>query len=238
MRSFPDWQRVVRECLGTAWKHPQRRYEETITAMVSPGDVVVDLGCGRDMPLRGVLPTSVRYVGVDRVGGVRADLENLPLADRCADLAVSKSVLEHLEAPEKFFAEVCRVLKPGRALVVLTPNFWDPASLAAWIIPNRWHGPIVRYAEGRDERDTFPTFYRANTPQTLCRLCRRHGLLPERIEIWNQYPSILHRWPILLRIGCRWAQFLDRVEPLRWLGGWIFLIAWRVAAPRSRDASG
>lgn len=227
MTAVPDWLSVVYRCYGPGWKHPLRRYEQYLAEAARPGDVVVDAGCGHDMPLRQVLGPTVRYVGLDVTGGVRADLERMPLANACADLLVSKSVMEHLRRPKRVVREMARVLKPAARLVVLTPNFWDVASVSAWLVPNVIHPRLVRWGEGRPEEDTFPTYYRANTEGRLRRLCEQAGFRVEVLEYWGQYPSILQRWPRLFALGCRLARLLDRYAFLRKLRGWIFLVARR-----------
>ena len=47
-------------------------------------------------------------------------------------------------------------------------SYYDVSFFAA-LIPNRWHGKIVNALEGREEADTFPTFYRANNRKSFRR---------------------------------------------------------------------
>ena len=54
---------------------------------------------------------------------IKSDLNcTLPLADDSRDCIIAYSVLEHLLKPCGFIAECHRVLRPGGALVILTPN--------------------------------------------------------------------------------------------------------------------
>jgi hypothetical protein len=52
------------------------------------------------------------------------------------------------------------IVPPGVA-IALTAHKWDYASLAARLIPNRFHPWIVHHTEGRAEEDVFPTVYTA-----------------------------------------------------------------------------
>lgn len=115
-----------------------------LDAQPQPGDVVVDLGCGRGVECfiasRQVGPSG-RVIGVDMLdpmlaiarSGVEAVarnlghgnlefkkgyLESLPLEDVCADLVVSNCVLNLSMHKRRTFGEIFRVLKDGGRLVV------------------------------------------------------------------------------------------------------------------------
>ncbi|HEU4676242.1 MAG TPA: class I SAM-dependent methyltransferase [Motilibacteraceae bacterium] len=53
---------------------------------------------------------------------VRTNLVALPFADACFDVVVSLQVVEHLWDQPRFVRECARVLRPGGAIVVSTPN--------------------------------------------------------------------------------------------------------------------
>jgi SAM-dependent methyltransferase len=227
-----NWRAIVTEQYGPAWKHPLMRYEARVAELARPGQVLVDAGCGRQMPLRDKLPAGVTYIGIDREGGVlRGDLERLPLADGCADVLTCKSVMEHVQRPERVIGEMARVLAGRGKLVLMTPNFWDPYSVISWLVPNAWHGKLVFWGEGRDTADTFPTYFRANTERALRRLLAGSRLSVECLEYWGQYPNLLQSWPRLFALGCRLARWFDRNEGLRKLRGWIFLVAGHAGQP-------
>ena len=63
----------------------------------------------------------------------------MPLADASVDIAMARSVMEHVTDPERVYGEMCRVLQARRPLHFLTANLWDYASLIAKVIPNRFH---------------------------------------------------------------------------------------------------
>lgn len=52
----------------------------------------------------------------------RAALENLPFPDEVFDYIASHEVIEHVEDPAEVLRELYRVLKPGGACVIATPN--------------------------------------------------------------------------------------------------------------------
>jgi len=57
-----------------------------------------------------------------RVAVARANLVALPVRDEGCDAVVSLQVIEHLWDQERFLRECLRVLRPGGALMVSTPN--------------------------------------------------------------------------------------------------------------------
>ena len=69
-------------------------------------------------------PGTLRHVADNHVDvtPIRANLVDLPLRDRCADLVVSAQTVEHLWNQERFVAECARVLRPGGRLAMTTPN--------------------------------------------------------------------------------------------------------------------
>lgn len=98
--------------------------------------------------------------------GIQANADSLPFADESFDLAFSIYVLEHVERPDRFCAEVARVLKPGGEFWALTPNRKHYVPLIARLTPTRFHKWFNETREHNSE-DTFPTFYRLNSPFTL-----------------------------------------------------------------------
>ena len=120
-------------------------------------------------------------------------------------------------------------MKPNGRYVFLTPNLWDYASLIAYAVPNRFHGNIVRWSEGRQEADTFPTYYRSNTYRKIARLVKGSGLALAKFEYLGQYPSYLMLSETLFSLASRYEKFLERHSSLHWLRGWIFCIARKPA---------
>ena len=100
------------------------------------GQSILDVGCGRGEFLRGFIDCGMQGYGVDRSRAAEkycpdadlkvADMENekLPYPDGTFDVVYSKSVIEHFYYPERLFAEIHRVLKPGGLVITLCPD-WE-----------------------------------------------------------------------------------------------------------------
>jgi SAM-dependent methyltransferase len=105
----------------------------------------------------------------------RIEGDRWPVDSASIDLLVSDAVLEHVPDPDAFFAECSRVLRPGGLLCLRTPNRWSYPSLIAAMVPNRFHAKVVGVVQpGRQAKDVFPTFYRANTIRAVRRLLKNH----------------------------------------------------------------
>jgi SAM-dependent methyltransferase len=223
--------------------HPYRRFEQHVDALVGAGGVqtLLDAGCGRTVPvLRKYLGRTERLVGIDLVAftdvppGIEtynSDLGRLPLDDASVDLIMSRSVFEHLTAPEAVYCEFARVLRPGGRVVFLTANMWDYGTLIARLVPNRLHARLVRFAEGREEEDTFPTAYKTNTRGDVARLAHDAGLTVESFVYLSQYPNYLMFNGALFLVGTWFEKLIARFEALRWLRGWILVTLRKPAAP-------
>ncbi|MCF7995746.1 MAG: class I SAM-dependent methyltransferase [Chromatiaceae bacterium] len=170
-----------------------------IQALLSPKSVVLDVGCGRGAglqndpvpyrrelrALRGrcarvigidVDPDAASHTGLDEFHHLYQSGE-WPVADSSIDLIVSDFVLEHVDDPKGYFAEVARVLKPGGLYCARTSNRIGYVGLAASLVPNRRHVQVLnRVQSDRAEVDVFPTRYRVNTVWSIRRTLRRAGL--------------------------------------------------------------
>ena len=149
------------------------------------------------------------------------------------DVVAARSVMEHVKDPDRAWAEIRRVLKPGGRFVFLTPQLWDYASIAAKLVPNRFHPFVVNKVEGRAMEDTFPVHYKCNTVGAVRRLAARHGFRVETVRRLNQYPCYLMFSPTLFLLGAAFERITSRWEILGALRGWLL-----VSLRKVREAGG
>lgn len=165
-------------------------YDAAIAACVTPESDILDAGCSRGDPDLPSMQGGRRTVGADMdILGLRANnladavvlspIDVLPFADQSFDVIVCKWVAEHLEDPAQAFAECQRVLRPGGALCILTPNKFSIFTLISASIPFRLKQILKGKMFGGHEEDTFRTWYRANSRRALDRLMAEAGLMPD-----------------------------------------------------------
>jgi len=154
-------------------------------------------------------PASTLVVGADPTDAVASNPwidqavlcvgDQLPFVDATFDICVMRWVVEHLAEPETTFRETARVLAARGRLLILTSNLFFFGYLVAALVPNRLHPWLVRLTTGREERDVFPTFYRANTPRRVRQLLHNAGFSRCTVTGFQHGPGYLgFSWPTLL----------------------------------------
>ncbi len=105
-------------------------------AASAPDKAVLDVACGTGYGTRILLESGARTVaGLDLhlpplifardrygVSVAQGDVQRLPIRDESIQLFVSLETIEHLPNPEMLIREALRVLRPGGALLLSTPN--------------------------------------------------------------------------------------------------------------------
>lgn len=189
-------------------------YEALVHRYATPAARWLDIGCGRGGIVELLGAKAALCAGLDpdlaslrehRADGVRLAnglIEALPCANDSFDLVTCSWIIEHLRDPAQAFAHVMRVLRPGGHFIFLTPNALNYVTWLNRLAPARWQNALVRWLYQRDEGDTFPIYYRANTPTRLDSLLSASGL--HRVEMrlvgdptyiaFNRASFALGRW--------------------------------------------
>jgi len=203
------------------WRPSSHVYRDLVAAHLTPAAHVLDLGCGRGGVMERLHPRAGFVAGLDldlrslrehRAPALALSCglaETLPYTDSTFDLVCCSWVLEHLSAPARMFTEVARVLVPGGRFVFLTPNSRHPLPMFNQAL--RWsRGRLVDRFYDRAEADTFPAFYRANTPARIEHLARAAGLKRLSLRFIGDPTYLAFNEP-LFRLAC----LLERVMPRR-----------------------
>ena len=183
--------------LRPGWRPSGDQLEAIVRGHVTRDSNVLDLGCGRggiaeviwrDVHLAAGIDPDMASLAGHRAAGmpvVRAVAGHVPFADDSFDVVVCVWVLEHLVDPLGAFLEVRRVLRPGGHFIFLTPNLRNPL-----MVMNRLgkalpalQRRLVRRVYGREEADTFPVRYRANTEPAIKAYAQASGLRVHELRV-------------------------------------------------------
>jgi ubiquinone/menaquinone biosynthesis C-methylase UbiE len=143
---FDDWPRRYDEWFETPIGKAVRRSETELVSELlspSPGEMVLDAGCGTGVFTMDILVAGSCVVGLDISGPmlgvarrktagypfwpVRGDMLRLPFRDNTFDKAVSVTAIEFIIEARTAVEELFRVTRPGGRVVVATLN-----NLSSW----------------------------------------------------------------------------------------------------------
>ena len=173
------------------------RMKRLLRAAIAPGATVLDVGCGRETFYGEAYAAAGRVVGVDhdeyatenplmQAVYITKD-DTLPFGDAEFDVVTCQWVMEYVEHPETFAREIARVLKPGGRFVFMTPNARSPFVIATRALPLFLKRFLRSVFLDFAEDETFPTFYRLNSPEQIERTFGAAGLTREELQSIDCY---------------------------------------------------
>lgn len=161
---------------------------------------VLDIGCGNgNFVIDELRDHFLSVVGVDMDANavtknvtcekvVLYDGHKLPFPDQSFDVVLSLWVLEHVQDPKEFFAEVSRVLRPGGFFGFVTPNKRSALVGVRRLLHSSISNRLVTWLYGREEKDIFPVLYRTNSIKDISCFAKELGLSPSFLHE-NQDPT-------------------------------------------------
>lgn len=222
---------------------PEGVFEAKLRKIISPGDCVLDAGCGtgKFFSLDFAKQAGCQLVGIDLRQdlsanseidfGVRAELNRLPFVDGSFDVVNCRLVIEHVDFPEAVLKEFYRVLKPGGRLAIFTPNLLHYFGAAASLTPHWFHVWFNSRVRGFSEEDIFPTRYRANTRRRLRKLLLKSGFDRADISMVEGAPSVLAFNSLLHGMGLAYERLVNRYDFLSNFRLNIIAVAYKNQTP-------
>lgn len=183
------------------WRPATEIFADLVRQQLKPGDLILDLGCGRGGLLEQLGHPLESCIGLDPdfsslqehrlamedppLTRVNAHSRAIPFLNQKFQLVFAAWVLEHLADPTVDWQHIGRVLQPGGYFVFITPNKRHPISRLNLLLGRmkRVQGWLVKRSYGRREADTFPTYYRSNSPDELNSLAAASGMRITRLDI-------------------------------------------------------
>jgi SAM-dependent methyltransferase len=87
------------------------------------GQTLLDLGTADGALLEVARSKGLDARGLDVTDGIDFETDTLPVADNSVDIVTAVSLIEHLHSPRMMLSETLRVLKPGGAMILVSPNW-------------------------------------------------------------------------------------------------------------------
>ena len=182
-------------------RYSQDEYEAVLGRYVTAGTTWLDLGCGRRvLPAwradseRHLVALAQHVVGIDLDLASLHDNESirdlcqssvtaLPFADASFDLVTANMVMEHVDNPPRMLREVYRTLRPGGTLVFHTPNSRAFPTVLTRLLPDAIKQRAAYLLDGRESKDVFATFYRANSASEIRRMADGAGFVVVELKL-------------------------------------------------------
>jgi SAM-dependent methyltransferase len=205
---------------------PEDYFQQRLERIVSPGDRILDAGCGtgKFCRMNFAKEKNCSLIGVDLDEAlsrnrqmnfrVRANLKKLPFSDGSFDVVNSRLVVEHFDAPGTVFKEFHRVLRPGGRVAIFTPNLLHYFGAAAALTPHWFHIWFNTRVRGFEGSDVFPTYYRANTRLRLRGLLLKSGFVRADITLVEGTPNVLAFNSLLHILGIGYERLVKRFDLL------------------------
>ena len=247
----PDWE-IAAEGGDTATPRNLRKRLELIERLLPPleGLRLLDAGCGggayvHALAARGAEARGIEY-DQEKLATVSAsshishgDIEHTELDAGCFDAVLLNEVLEHVPDDGAALREMHRLLRPGGALLVFSPNRLHPfethgvhaLTSGRRISHTTPFIPWIPLSVGRRffrywARNYWPTELRALVRASGFRIARRGFLWPTFENISGHQPAWMRSVRPLLR-GI--SAIGERTPALRGLGASQWILAYRTA---------
>jgi len=166
-------------------------YRDLVASALEPNALVVDAGAGSrcvyaSKGLR-IVGADARFADLqsnpDAEFKVVADLTvDLPFQPGSVDAVTACYFIEHIPDPEKFIANVARILRPGGRFFALYPCRFAPFAVLNRMVPN-WLAKKMLRRFMPEAHGGFPAVYSNCWPRRMREILARHQFQVNRTEV-------------------------------------------------------
>ncbi|HXZ13279.1 MAG TPA: class I SAM-dependent methyltransferase [Candidatus Sulfotelmatobacter sp.] len=169
----------------------ENAYRDLVARTLEPNALVVDAGAGSRCVYAN---RGFRIVGADAlIADLRSNpdarfkvvanlTEDLPFQPGSVDAVTACYFLEHIPDPEKFIADVARILRPGGRFFALFPCRFAPFAVLNRTVPN-WLARKLLRRFIPEAHGGFPAVYSNCWPGRMREILARHRFQVHRTEL-------------------------------------------------------
>jgi len=214
----PNWVEKLFRKFNVEYRHRWVIYDEILSNYITEATVWLDIGCGKNEYIADLGHKAKTALGIDMLNNqdrvnasfLQANLLSIPLPSGYANLITMRLIVEHLENIPEDFSEICRLLRPGGHLILLTPNSLSPVVFLPRLLPYRLKSWLIQKIFSVRSDEVFKTYHRFNTPMKITKGLDKMSLL--RLEFIEQVP--LNNVLLTLIFGL-WYSIV-KLSPLRY----------------------
>ncbi len=154
------------------------------------------------------------------------------------DACVSNYVVEHVSSPDTHLKEVGRVLRPGGAYLLRTPNLYHYVSLVSRLSPHWVHRLAASHLRDltHGAHEPYPTVYQMNTAAAIRRLCQKHLFDCEMIRFVEKEPVYGFSSRALFLLFMAYERMVNSSEMLAMLRSNMFCVLRKPGLPDAAPA--
>ena len=213
--------------LAPGLRYSQDEYEAQLYRYVDQGTTWLDLGCGRRLLPAWRAESERQLVArAQHVFGIDLDLDSLrdnesvanlcqssvaalPFASESFTLVTANMVMEHVDDPAAMLSELRRILRPGGHLIFHTPNARAFPTVVTRLMPDAIKQRAAYLLDGRDSKDVFPTYYRANSASDIRALASNAGFEVAELNLVSS-TAVFALVPPLAAMELLWIRSLSK----------------------------
>jgi len=194
--------------------------------------VLLDAGCGHNSGISCKSDPGITLVGTDIVyedirnnkeidSGFVSNLDHVPLKDKSIDIIFSNMVYEHLNAPDKFYSELNRILRSGGHVIFSTPCIYNIVVVINRLLPDSVSKKLGSALTDEDDEDIFPAFYRANSIRKIRKLGKTNGFKEVDLIMYQPPPYAFVFSTIICKLAIYYYNKINKYDMLKFLRGVI-----------------
>jgi len=218
------------------WVNGTQEFHDLCASAIPSGARILEIGAGPSNrtsrflatlgPVHGLDPDPIVKQNDALVGASLLEGDRYPFPDASFGACVSNYCIEHIPDPERHLAEVSRVLEPGGAYVLRTPNRWHYVSLISSLTPHWFHELVANRLRNLrdDDHDPYPTVYGMNTRQDVERLAAQSGMVVEQLTLVEKEPSYGMSSRLLFMTFLAYERVVNATERAAFLRSNIFAV--------------